>query len=66
MRLRQHFAARGEIRKAVAVVKRRRGGHDRRVREFTMSDDGMVVGDPITDYQGVLTGLASSVGPGES
>jgi len=62
----QHFEARGEIRKAVAVVKRRRGGHDRRVREFTMSDDGMVVGDPITDYQGVLTGLASSVDPGES
>ena len=57
----QHYEARGEIRKAVAVVKRRRGGHDRRVREFVMSDEGMAVGDPVTGYQGVLTGLASVV-----
>ncbi|WP_179299755.1 ATPase domain-containing protein [Rubrivirga marina] len=57
----QHYEARGEIRKAIAVVKRRRGGHDRRVRQFVMSDDGMAVGDAITDYQGVLTGLAAFV-----
>ena len=57
----QHYEARGEVRKAIAVVKRRRGAHDRRVREFVMSDAGLAVGDPITDYQGVLTGLAAYV-----
>lgn len=53
----QHFEAEGEIHKAVAVLKRRRGGHGRSVREFVMSDEGLAVGDEITDYQGVLTGI---------
>ena len=38
-----------------------RGGHDHRVRQFLMSDDGLAVGGPITSYQGVLTGLATHV-----
>ncbi len=58
----QHYEAEGEIRKAIAVVKRRRGGHDQRVREFEMGDGGLAVGDPITDYQGVLTGVPARVG----
>ncbi|WP_420455280.1 ATPase domain-containing protein [Rubrivirga sp.] len=58
----QHYEAEGQIRKAVAVVKRRRGGHDQRVREFVMSDAGLAVGDPITDYHGVLAGAAERVG----
>ena len=53
----QHFEAGGQIRKALAVVKRRRGGHDQRVREFVMSDAGLAVGAEITDYRGVLSGL---------
>ncbi len=58
----QHYEAEGEIRKAIAVVKRRRGGHDQRVREFTMSDAGLAVGPPITDYHGVMAGDPARVG----
>ena len=53
----QHYEAEGYLRKAIAVVKRRRGDHDLRVRQFHISDYGMAVGDVITAYQGVLSGI---------
>ena len=59
----QHFEAEGELRKALAVMKRRRGGHDQRVRELHMSDGGLRIGDPIQGYVGVLTGVADGAAP---
>lgn len=59
----QHYEVAGEVRKAIAVVKRRRGGHDRRVRQFEMSDEGLAIGAPIQDYDGILAGQPSVVAP---
>ena len=53
----RHFEAEGELRKAVAVVKRRRGRHGAGVHELLMGPDGVAVGDRIAEYQGVLTGV---------
>ena len=53
----RHFEAEGELRKAIAVVKRRHGDHDKGVRELLLSDEGIAVGDRIAEYQGVLTGV---------
>jgi circadian clock protein KaiC len=51
------FEARGRIRKALSVVKKRGGLHDTAIRDFTMSDQGLAVGSPLEDYRGVLTGV---------
>ncbi|WP_412062533.1 ATPase domain-containing protein [Rubrivirga sp. IMCC45206] len=58
----RQFEAEGRVRKALAVVKRRQGGHDQRVREFVMSDAGLEVGAEISDYQGVLSGAPVLLG----
>ena len=51
------FEARGKIRKAVSVVKKRGGLHDTSIRDFTMSSKGLAVGHALEDLRGVLTGV---------
>jgi circadian clock protein KaiC len=51
------FEARGEVRIAVSVIKKRTGAHERTIRELRFEDGRMVVGDPITGFQGVLSGI---------
>jgi circadian clock protein KaiC len=53
----RYFEARGQIRKAVSVVKKRGGMHDTAIRDFTMSRDGLSIGAPLDDFRGVLTGV---------
>ncbi|HEX8616591.1 MAG TPA: ATPase domain-containing protein [Thermoanaerobaculia bacterium] len=53
----RYFEARGKIRKAVSIVKKRGGMHDTSIRDFTMSAAGLAVGDALTDLRGVLTGV---------
>jgi len=52
----RYFEARGEIRKALSVVKKRSGAHEKAVRELKMSARGLQVGRQLHDFQGVLTG----------
>jgi len=51
------FEARGKIRKAVSIVKKRGGLHDTSIRDFTMSSAGLAIGEPLADLRGVLTGV---------
>jgi circadian clock protein KaiC len=53
----RYFEARGRIRKAVSIVKKRGGMHDTAIRDFTMSGAGLAVGVALEDYRGVLTGV---------
>jgi circadian clock protein KaiC len=53
----RYFEASGEVRQAISVVKKRSGAHERAIREFRMGPDGLRVGDPLTEFQGVLTGV---------
>jgi len=53
------FEARGEVRRAVSVVKKRTGYHENTIREMRMSGGGIAVGEPLRDFQGVLTGVPS-------
>jgi circadian clock protein KaiC len=47
----------GEIRKAMGVLKKRTGTFEHSLREFRIeSDDGLVLGEPLTGLRGVLTG----------
>ena len=52
----RYFEAAGEVRQAISVVKRRSGPHERSIRELRMSDGKLIIGDPLRNFLGVLTG----------
>jgi len=54
----RYFEAGGELRRAVAVVKRRNGPHERTVHELRIGP-GITVGRPLTEFEGVLAGIVS-------
>lgn len=56
------FEFRGRVRKAIAVHKRRAGPHDCAVREFHMTRGKLVVGDPLENFSGVITGNLQYLG----
>ena len=58
----RYFEMHGEVRQAVSVVKKRTGDHERTIRECRVATGGMQVGEPLHDFQGVLTGVPSYSG----
>jgi len=57
----RYFEARGEVRQAIAVIKKRTGQHERTIRELRF-DKGIKVGDVVRQFEGVLTGFPRFVG----
>lgn len=53
----RYFEASGRVRKALSVVKKRSGAHEDTVRELTMSDGRIKIGDALTGFRGVLSGV---------
>jgi circadian clock protein KaiC len=54
----RYFEAYGEVRQAIAMVKKRSGLHEKTIREFKLvPGKGIVVGEPLKLFQGVLTGV---------
>jgi circadian clock protein KaiC len=51
------FEHRGAIHRALSVVKRRNGPHENTIREMILGPNGLIVGEPLSQFQGVLTGL---------
>jgi circadian clock protein KaiC len=57
------FEAAGEIKQAIAVIKKRSGPHEKSIREFRLdAGKGIRIGAPLKDFQGVLSGAPSFVG----
>lgn len=54
--LMRYFESMGMVKQAISVVKRRAGPHERTIREFGLSEKGIVIGEPLVAFQGVLTG----------
>lgn len=55
----RYFENAGVVRKAVSVVKKRSGNHERTIRELIMAPGGIQVGPPLHDFHGVLAGVAT-------
>lgn len=53
----RYFEYHGEIRRAISVLKRRRGAHETTIREFTLSSKGINIGEPLAKMHGILTGV---------
>jgi circadian clock protein KaiC len=62
----RYFEAFGEVKLAVAVIKKRTGGHERSIREFHISPSGLQIGRPLKDFEGVLTGVPTFTGKRET
>ena len=58
----RHFEAKGAIRQAVSVVKKRHGAHEHTIRQFFLSSEGLRIGEPISEFSGVLTGTPTFEG----
>lgn len=54
--LTRYFEASGRVRKALSIVKKRSGTHEDTIREFAVTATGLVVGEPLSNFHGVLTG----------
>jgi circadian clock protein KaiC len=54
----RYFEAYGDVKQAIAVIKKRSGNHEKTIREFKlMPGKGIVIGKPLKQFQGVLTGV---------
>ena len=53
----RYFEAHGEVRQAISVMKKRGGNHERTIREFSLEPGGIRVGEPLSKFRGVLTGV---------
>ncbi len=54
----RYFEAAGAVRRAISVIKKRTGRHEDTIRELRLSASrGVEVGEPLTGFRGVLTGV---------
>jgi circadian clock protein KaiC len=54
----------GQLRKVMIVIKMRGGNHSKDIREYVITDKGMVLIHPrTTDYVGLTTGIPQRTGP---
>jgi circadian clock protein KaiC len=49
------------LKRVMAVVKVRGSAHSNELRQFEITDAGIILGDPVRDYQGLLSGRATLV-----
>lgn len=58
----RHFEALGSLRKAISVVKKRYGNHEKTIREMRLTPEGIEIGEPIREFSGVLSGTPTFEG----
>jgi circadian clock protein KaiC len=61
----RYFEAHGRVRRAVSVIKKRAGAHEDTIREFQITNRGLVLGAPLEDFQGILRGVPTYKGRDE-
>ena len=62
----RYFEARGHVRRAVSVVKKRTGRHESSIREYRLNACGLSLGEPLEEFQGVLRGIPNFAGEAPS
>jgi circadian clock protein KaiC len=55
------FEAAGEVCIAISVIKKRTGPHEHTIRQLRFEKGAIVVGEPIRDFVGVLSGTPTLV-----
>lgn len=60
----RYFEALGRVRRAMSIVKKRTGAHEDSIREYRIDGRGITLGEPLTNFQGILRGVPVMVGKG--
>jgi len=58
----RYFEVAGTVRRALSVVKKRSGHHEHAIREFRLSDQGIKLGPPLTQFSGIFSGTPQYLG----
>ncbi len=58
----RYFEARGRVRRAISVIKKRTGAHEDTIREYRIDSRGITLGKPLMTFQGVLRGVPELIG----
>jgi circadian clock protein KaiC len=58
----RYFEAAGRVRRAISVIKKRSGRHEDTIREYRIGSHGLTIGEPLSDFQGVLRGVPTYQG----
>jgi circadian clock protein KaiC len=53
----------GQLRKVLMVVKMRAGDHSKDIREYEITSDGLRIGERLTGYHGLITGVPEPLNP---
>jgi circadian clock protein KaiC len=53
----RYYEANAEIHKAISVLKKRSGSHERSIRNFELGEGGITVGPPLRRFRGLMTGI---------
>ena len=57
----RYFEAMGRVRRAISVIKKRTSAHEDTIREYRIGKNGITLGPPLTNFQGVLRGVPEMV-----
>lgn len=57
----RYFEMKGELRRAIGVLKKRMSDFEKTLREFEISRYGVKVGQPLTQLRGLLNGVPDSI-----
>ncbi len=60
--LMKYFEYEGTLRKAIGTLKKRLSDHEKTLREFEITTQGLIVGDPLPQLRGILRGEAEMNG----
>lgn len=53
----RYFEARRRVLRAISVIKKRTGPHESTIRAYRIESDGLSMGEPLEEFQGVLRGV---------
>lgn len=57
----RYIEVESRLQRVMAVVKVRASAHSTEIRRFEVTDEGIVIGDPVTDFEGILGGQPTRV-----
>jgi circadian clock protein KaiC len=55
--IQRYIELEGELRRVMAVIKMRGSDHSHELRTYEVTADGVVVGGPLLEYDGIITGV---------
>ena len=59
----RYYEADGRVHQAISVFKKRTGPHERSIRQLTIDESGFAIGEPLSHFRGIMTGVPQYQGP---